>query len=195
MANLVFAEGRFDDAHAHIERAKLHAINGNDTYNLARAMRLQAWFWRRQHRFEEAISEALRAFDGFEKLGAVDDVESVRKFLWEIACDAYVSGDVECARELVWEIVRETYGPDNVECIAELLWQGVRVAYELVYDGELLETVLLDVFVDSSCSDSATPPPTPIISYLLSYSLVCDLYLVICHLVSCITSVSNMLIS
>jgi tetratricopeptide (TPR) repeat protein len=40
LADLNFRQGRFDDAHAHIERAKSHAIN--NAYYLGRAMELQA---------------------------------------------------------------------------------------------------------------------------------------------------------
>ena len=68
-------ERRFDDAHAHIEHARLHATDGNDTYLLARSMRLRAHFWHKQRRFREAKSEALRALDAFENLGAVNDAE------------------------------------------------------------------------------------------------------------------------
>jgi len=44
MAELSSGEGRFDDAHAHVGEAKLHATSDNDTYLLARAMRLRARF-------------------------------------------------------------------------------------------------------------------------------------------------------
>ena len=84
MAALFSDEGRFDDAHAHIEQAKLHATNGNDTYALARATQLQAVVWHRQHRFEEARSEASSAVEMFEKLGAADDVEHARRLLHQI---------------------------------------------------------------------------------------------------------------
>jgi len=84
LANLFFHQGRFDDAHAHIEPAKLHATNGNDAYLLARAMEFQALLWHEQRRLEEARSEALRALDAFEKLGAIKDVESVMGLLREI---------------------------------------------------------------------------------------------------------------
>ena len=84
MAGLSSDEDMFDDAHAHIEQAKLHATSGNDTYTLARAMRLQAWFWHRQHKFEEAKSGALGAVEMFEKLGAADDVEYTRRLLQRI---------------------------------------------------------------------------------------------------------------
>ena len=84
LARLFASGGRFDDAHAHVEHAKLHAVNSNDALFLARAMDLQARFWHRQHRFEEAKSEALRALDAFEKLGAADGMEGVRELLREI---------------------------------------------------------------------------------------------------------------
>ena len=93
LAQLSSDEGRFNDAHAHVEQAKLHAINGNDKYVLARAMELQAWFWRTQHRFGEAKSEALGAVEIFGKLEAADDVERVRWLLQQIDLDACESDD------------------------------------------------------------------------------------------------------
>jgi len=82
LADLFFKEGRFDDAHASVERAKSHAIN--NPYNLARAMRLQARFWYGQGKFEEAESEVLRAADVFERLGAAKDLEECRALLRDI---------------------------------------------------------------------------------------------------------------
>jgi len=82
LAQLFSDEGRFDDAHAHIERAKSHAIN--DTYNLARAMGLQARFWYKQCMFEEAKCGVLDAADVFEKLGAMKDVKDCRQLLQDI---------------------------------------------------------------------------------------------------------------
>ena len=88
MALLFSDEGRFDDARVHLEHAKLHAANDNDTYLLAGAMRLQAGCWHKQRRFGEARSEALRAVDLFRKLGALNDSEGVRKLLERIDRDA-----------------------------------------------------------------------------------------------------------
>ena len=82
LADLFFKEGRFDDAHASVERAKSHAIN--IPYDLARAMRLQARFWHGQGKFEEAESEVLRAADVFERLGAAKDLEECRALLRDI---------------------------------------------------------------------------------------------------------------
>jgi tetratricopeptide (TPR) repeat protein len=76
---LVFLDqGRFDDAHAHVERAKSHAVNA---YNLGRMMRLQADIWYKQGRLEEAKSEILSTVDVFQKLGAAGDLESCGRFL------------------------------------------------------------------------------------------------------------------
>ena len=82
LAGLFFDEDRPDDAHNHIEHAKSHTIN--DPYNLGRAMELQSIFWRREGRFEEARSEALRAVDAYEKVGAAKDVEDCREILRDI---------------------------------------------------------------------------------------------------------------
>jgi len=92
LAQLFADEGRFDDAHAHVEHAKSHAINDHDPFLLARAMWQKAGFWHRQHKFEEARSEALRTLDAFEKLGAVNDVEGVRELLRQIDRDARRDG-------------------------------------------------------------------------------------------------------
>jgi len=75
-------EGRFCDAQTHLEQAKSHAVN--NAYHLGRATELQAEVWYRQHRLEEAESEALRAVDIFDKLGAAKDVERCRKLLRDI---------------------------------------------------------------------------------------------------------------
>jgi len=82
LAEVFFDEGRFDDAYIHIERAKSHAAN--NAYYLGRAMELQATFLYRQHRFEEARSEVLRAADVYEKVGAANDVEDCRELLQKI---------------------------------------------------------------------------------------------------------------
>jgi hypothetical protein len=82
LSELSFKEGRFNDAHAHIERAKSHAVN--DPYLLARASWLQAEFWEQQHMFQEAKSEASHVLDVFEKLGAATFAVQVRQFLEKI---------------------------------------------------------------------------------------------------------------
>jgi len=82
LADLLRREGRFDDAHAHIESAKSHAA-GN-AYFLGHAMKSKAWVWYQQSRLEEARSEALRAADVYEKLGAAEDLGNCRWLLRDI---------------------------------------------------------------------------------------------------------------
>jgi tetratricopeptide (TPR) repeat protein len=76
LADLSFNKGRFDDAHAHIEQAKPHAVN--DAYGMGHVVEQEAWFWYRQGRFEEARSGASHATDVFERLGATKDAERCR---------------------------------------------------------------------------------------------------------------------
>jgi len=82
LAGLFHDEGRFNDAQAHIEHAKSHTAD--NPYNLGCATEQQARVWYKQHRFEEARSEALRAADVFEKLGATKDAENCKKLLQRI---------------------------------------------------------------------------------------------------------------
>jgi len=83
LADLLFKEGRFDEAHASVERAKSHAAVV-DPYYLGCAMQLQAGFWYGQGKFEEAKSEALGAADVFERFGAAKDLEECRALLRDI---------------------------------------------------------------------------------------------------------------
>ena len=82
LAQLFSGEGRLDDAHAHFEWAKSHAVN--DPYNLAAASFMQAEVWEEQHMFEEAKPEASHALELLEKLGAADGAEEVRQLLEKI---------------------------------------------------------------------------------------------------------------
>jgi len=79
---LFLDKDRFDDAHRGLERAKSHAVD--NPYRLGRAIRLQARFWWKQGRFEEAKSEALRAADVYERLGAAEALECCRSVLRKI---------------------------------------------------------------------------------------------------------------
>jgi predicted negative regulator of RcsB-dependent stress response len=81
LAGLFRDQGRFDDAHVYVERAKLHAVNA---YNMGRTMELKAGIWRKQGRLEEAKAEILCAIDVFIKLGAAKELEDCRKFLQSI---------------------------------------------------------------------------------------------------------------
>ena len=82
LAQLSLGQGRFDDAHAHVELAKSHVAN--DAYLLGRAMYLEARLWYEQHRLEEAKSEASSGADIFERLGSAKDLEVCRRLLWRI---------------------------------------------------------------------------------------------------------------
>jgi len=82
LAQLFLKEGRLNDMHDHLERAKAHVVN--DAYKLGRTMELQTRLCYAQHRLEEARSEASRAADVYEKLGAVQDLERCRKLLQRI---------------------------------------------------------------------------------------------------------------
>ena len=102
LARLFRGEGRFDDAQAHLEHAKSHAVD--DTYNMACAMEEQAWLWYRQHKLEEARTEVLRVADVFDEIGAANDVEDCRELLRVIEREldtASGQSDFDCACELL----------------------------------------------------------------------------------------------
>jgi tetratricopeptide (TPR) repeat protein len=82
LALLFSRQGRFDDAHSHIECAKAHAVNY--PYYLGRAAEQQGWFWYRQGKFEEARSAASHAADIYERLGATQAVDRCRVLLRKI---------------------------------------------------------------------------------------------------------------
>jgi tetratricopeptide (TPR) repeat protein len=82
LAELFRDQARFDDAHAHIKRAKPHTVDS--AYLLGRAVELQAEVWYDQQRLEEAKSEALLAAQVYNKIGAVKDVEQCNKLLRKI---------------------------------------------------------------------------------------------------------------
>ena len=101
LAELFRDEGRFDEAHARIERAKFHAVDS--AYNLGRAMELEASVWYKQRRFEEARFETLRAADVYEKLGATQNVERCGELLRRIEKGLNAptsSGQSECNADL-----------------------------------------------------------------------------------------------
>ena len=82
LAGLFHADGRFDDARIHIERAKSQTVDR--PYLLAFAMHQQALFWYGERRFEEAKSEDLRAAEIFEMLGAEGDLVHCEHLLRKI---------------------------------------------------------------------------------------------------------------
>ena len=79
LADLFAYERRFGDAHIHIERSKLHAVD--NPFNLGRVLELHAKILHAQGRLEEAKSEAFQATVVFERLGATLDLEESRNFL------------------------------------------------------------------------------------------------------------------
>ena len=82
LVNLFLDEDGFDDAHAHINQAKLHVVD--NVYQLGRAMEKQAMVWHRQGRLEEAKTEATRALEIYQKLGASGDVEGCSAVIRDI---------------------------------------------------------------------------------------------------------------
>ena len=82
LASLFRDEDEFDEANAHIERAKSHAAN--DAYKLGRAMEMQARVWYRQLRLEEAREEASHALEAYKKLGAARDAGDCEKLLQNV---------------------------------------------------------------------------------------------------------------
>ena len=117
LAELFFDKERFDEAHDRVERAKSHAVD--DAFLLGRGMKMQAEFWHKRQRLEEAKSEVLRALDVFEKLGA--------------------GWDLEKCRELLQELLQDTQGEMN-----DLV--GTR---ESDGDGERFKAVLFSIPIDS----------------------------------------------
>ena len=82
LAVLFLDEGDFDKAHAHIEQARSYAVD--HPYLLGRGILGQAWICRQQHRFEDSASEALRALEIFEGLGAQEDAGNCEILLRDI---------------------------------------------------------------------------------------------------------------
>ena len=74
-----FDQAEFDDAHTHINQGEKYVID--DPFLHSRTTEMRAWIWYRQRRFEDAISEALRVLEVYEKVGAVMDMERVGDLL------------------------------------------------------------------------------------------------------------------
>jgi len=97
LAGIFRNQGRFDETQAHLERAKFHAADS--PLRLGMAMQLQAMVWYDQDRLGEARTEALRAADVYEKLGAAGDMELCRNLLRKIENSLVASGlesDSDC---------------------------------------------------------------------------------------------------
>ena len=82
LAKFFSKDGKLDTANDHVQQAKSHAVN--NSHSMGFTMELQARLWYEQHRLEEAKSEALRAAEVYERLGAAKDVEDCGKLLLDI---------------------------------------------------------------------------------------------------------------
>ena len=82
LATLFLGEDAFDKAQIHAEQAKSCAQDNPST--LGNATLLQAMIWRKQRRFEDAVSEALRAQEIYEKLGDQQHLKACKSLLQAI---------------------------------------------------------------------------------------------------------------
>lgn len=82
LARLFCDRGEFDDAHTHIQQAGIHAAN--DAYFRGCAAQMHGEILYRQRRFDDAISEALRAIGIFEGLEGVGELPHCRVLLQNI---------------------------------------------------------------------------------------------------------------
>ena len=106
LALVFLAEHGFGDAHAHIEQAKVHAVNS--TYYLGLAIHLQARAYYQQDRLEDATSGALRALEIFEKLGTAVYSGQCRDLLRDIEQSQSVLGKADLSGELLETILSPT---------------------------------------------------------------------------------------
>ncbi|KAF9780525.1 hypothetical protein BJ322DRAFT_1213636 [Thelephora terrestris] len=127
MAEMFRDEGEFDDANAHIERAK--SLTADNAYNMGCGMEMQAHIWYRQHRLEDARFEALGALEIYERLGAAKDVGGCQRLFQMIeqameslsvssglGSDAYwtaPSTPVEGLQEFDWGPARQCPTPER----------------------------------------------------------------------------------
>jgi tetratricopeptide (TPR) repeat protein len=82
LAELFRDEGEFEDANAHLEQSKSNVVD--DTFRLGSVVYMQAGIWYRQDRLEDSKSEALRALEIYERLGAARDAGFCRDLLQAI---------------------------------------------------------------------------------------------------------------
>jgi tetratricopeptide (TPR) repeat protein len=115
LALLHLDEDKFDGAHVHIKRAKSHAVD--NSYNLGRAMEVQAQIWYRQRRFQDATSEALRAKKIYGQLGATNDLRSCRALLQNIT------------KTIKRQAIKDQSNLDRSDSGSELSWRLASYAY------------------------------------------------------------------
>ena len=82
LVSVLLYAGRFEDASAQVEQIKLGAAD--DLLSVGCAMKMQAQVWCRQRRLEDAKSEALRALEILENIGAAADAKRCKKTLLQI---------------------------------------------------------------------------------------------------------------
>ena len=82
LATLFHDKGALDEAHAHIRRAKSHAVGPGHLPGNAEEFHVQICY--RQGKLGEAWSEVLRAKEVFEKLGSATDVQDCQDLFHEI---------------------------------------------------------------------------------------------------------------
>ena len=99
LAEVFLGEANPDDAHPQIERAKSYAVN--EPYLLGRAILLQADAWRQQGRLEDARTEALRALEIFQTLGAADEARVSKRLLQGVEERWPVSDESDSSSELL----------------------------------------------------------------------------------------------
>ena len=106
LAVLRYDKNEFDNAHSHIEQAKLHAVD--NAYCVGVAMEMQARIWYHQHRLDGATTGALCALENFEKLGATKELGRCKTLLREIELAAdgkSTSGELDSGGELLGTIL------------------------------------------------------------------------------------------
>ena len=82
LTQLFRVEGDFNNAHLHIEQAKIHAVDNR--YQPGQAILVQALIYYGQNRLEDSESEALSALKIFEGLGVQKYLEKCEDLLQDI---------------------------------------------------------------------------------------------------------------
>ena len=79
LSTLFLSQGEFDEADTHVGKAKPHTAD--NAYQLGRVMERQARVWDKQGKLRDAILEAERALEIYEKLGAAGEAQRCRDLL------------------------------------------------------------------------------------------------------------------
>ena len=103
LSSLFLGEGSTEDAYIQLEKAKLYADDRTNPCLQGRAILLQARIQYLERRLEDASSDALRALEIFEKLGATKFIGDCRTLLRQIeegGMTQAVSGSDSASRKL-----------------------------------------------------------------------------------------------